>query len=78
MNMPASSTLELDFCHPSEAAIVLRAIIAAYTGIRENVDASSNPEISEHVAQRLVELEDCLVETYCDLAEEEGFIPGNA
>jgi hypothetical protein len=49
MNHFPSSTLEIDFRHPGEAVIVLRAIIAAYTQIRPNADASGIPELSEHI-----------------------------
>lgn len=78
MNMHASSTLEIDFRHPGEAAIVLRAIIAAYTEIRPTAEASGIPEVSEHIAHRLADLEDCLAEAEFDLSLDEAFPAGHA
>lgn len=78
MNHAPAFTLKIDFRHPGEAVIVLRSIISAYTHFRPEADAAGIPELSDHFARRLDDLQQCLAEAEFDLAFDQSFPPGQA
>lgn len=78
MNRESVWSLQIDFRHPGEAVMILRAIIGSYRQAQPEVDASGIPELSEHFARRLDDLGNCLQEAEFDLAADEAIQHGHA
>lgn len=81
MNRDPVWSLQIDFRHPGEAVVILKSIIAAYQQVRPQADAAGIPELSEHFARRLDDLDDlgnCLAEAEFDLASDEAMQQGHA
>lgn len=78
MNREPVWSLQIDFRHPGEAVMILRAIIGTYREAQPEIDAAGIPELSEHLARRLDDLGSCLQEAEFDLAADESMQHGHA
>ena len=78
MNREPVLSLQIDFRHPGEAVMILRAIIGSYREAQPEVDAAGIPQLSEHFARRLDDLGNCLAEAQFCLAADEAAPAGHA